>query len=163
MPKGPPLERWDMCMKVDLKKSKDNSRSPSSLKSIKESWQGEGKIEGWKAYKVETISKQALSQRKPRLGLKGQRPSRHTHTLWHALKPNFAQVAKWGGSKKRIQREHGWQRTSFQNSHKHLWLKKMLYLQLLPISRQKQPKSSSSLLMPNRAILNECSLILLSL
>jgi len=46
MPKGPPLKRWDMRMKVDLKKSKDNSRSPSSLKSIKESRQGEGKIEG---------------------------------------------------------------------------------------------------------------------
>jgi hypothetical protein len=30
MPKGPHIKRWDMCMKVDLKESKDNSKFPKS-------------------------------------------------------------------------------------------------------------------------------------
>jgi ribosomal protein S26 len=28
MPKNPPIKRWDMCMKVDLKESKDKSWFP---------------------------------------------------------------------------------------------------------------------------------------
>jgi hypothetical protein len=51
--------------------------------------------------------KQFLKKQKPRP--RGQWPSSHTHTLWHALKPNSAQAAMRGGEwgKRRIQKEHG--------------------------------------------------------
>jgi hypothetical protein len=68
--------------------------------------QGEGKTKRWRAYKVETIFEETKAK------AKGQWPLSHTHTLWYALKPNFAQAtmkggAGGGGGKRRIQKEHG--------------------------------------------------------
>jgi len=54
--------------------------------------QGEGKTKRWRAYKVETIFEETKAK------AKGQWPLSHTHTLWHALKPNFAQATMKGGA-----------------------------------------------------------------
>jgi hypothetical protein len=62
MQKGHPIERWDMCMKADLKVSKDNSKSPFGWKSIKELGQGE------------SLSSKKGFLGKQKLGLGGQGP-----------------------------------------------------------------------------------------
>lgn len=58
MPKIPPTERWDMCMKVNLKESKDNLGLRLIESSSKNRGKGNEKSNGWKAYKVETNSKE---------------------------------------------------------------------------------------------------------
>lgn len=45
--KGPPVEWCNDWMKIELKKSKENSKSESSWKYSKEFWQGEDKCERW--------------------------------------------------------------------------------------------------------------------
>jgi hypothetical protein len=55
MLEGPHVERWEKCMKANLKESKDNSKSLSSWKSFKKSKQVEGETEEWRAYKAKMV------------------------------------------------------------------------------------------------------------
>jgi hypothetical protein len=76
MLKNPLAERWEMWKKVELKESKDNSKSLFGEKSIKKLGHEKGKIERWKACKIETIFEEARAK------VKGARTlATHTYFL----------------------------------------------------------------------------------